>query len=298
MRSLLGALVLLASTACIRMDSFLFAPTPADPDADLLADATDVPADLRTELPRLTAEDGTQVNAYLLNHRIDDGTEVSRHTKGVIYCHGNAQNIAAFAKRVQALWKLGYNVLIFDYRGYGKVAGKPTEPGVYADARVARAHLESRSDLGLDPSRVALYGYSLGSAVCLQMAVEEHTPALIMESAFASVQELVTDNETLDVPLNWYADAQMDNRGKVHNHTGALLVTHGEADTYIQVRYGHEVAAAAAGHANPLVTRWVPGATHSSVPCALHNLQGKQCGDAFDPEYLDAVSQLIDGAIP
>ena len=298
--SRLGCFVLglLATTACIRLDPFLFAPTVADPNADLMAGATEVPADLRSQELWLTAADGTQVNAYVLAHRADDGTNVARHDKGVLYCHGNAQNISAFAWRAQALWKLGYTVLLFDYRGYGKTQGTPTEIGVYEDARAARAHFNQRSDLGLDSSRIALYGYSLGCAVCAELAVELHTPALLLESPFASVQELVNDNETLDVPSNWYADAQMDTRGKIVRHTGALLVTHGEADTYIQVGYGHEVAAAAAGHANPLVTRWVPGGTHSNVPCALHDRSNRLCLGAFDPEYLDSVSSLIDAAIP
>ncbi|HET6344857.1 MAG TPA: alpha/beta hydrolase, partial [Myxococcota bacterium] len=128
------SLALLACTACMRLDSFLYVPTRAEPGADLLARATDVPRTLREEVATdIVAADDTVVNAYILKHTPGDGTPASRHGQAVLYCHGNSKNIDHFALRVQALWRQGYTVLIFDYRGYGKTPGKPTEAGTYED---------------------------------------------------------------------------------------------------------------------------------------------------------------------
>ena len=290
------ALALLICCGCIRLDPFLFSPTVAADDADLMVAATAIPASLQAE-QRITTSDGTVVDAYVLTHNDHDGTLLSRHQTTILYCHGNARNIAQFALRTQALWQLGYNVVVFDYRGFGKTRGTPSESGVYDDARAVRSYITSNLST---PERTALYGYSLGGAVCSQMAVEQATPALIVESTFASVNELIQDGEDLAVPRPWYADAQMNTRGKIPQHQGAFLVVHGADDTYIQPRYGEEISAAAAGHASPNELYLVPGANHDTAPCQVTtevSVTPGACVGGFGTVYLEKVSALIDGAI-
>jgi fermentation-respiration switch protein FrsA (DUF1100 family) len=293
---------LLACTACMRLDSFLYVPTRAQPGDDLLARATDVPKSLQDEVATdIVADDGTVVNAYILKHAPGDGTPASRHGQAVLYCHGNAKNIDHFARRVQALWSQGYTVLIFDYRGYGKTPGTPTEAGTYEDGRAARRYFGQRVDLGVAPERTVLYGYSLGAAICTQLAVETPAPGLILEAPFASVEELITDNADADLPATWFADAAYDNRDKISGHGGGLLVMHGSHDDYLQPRYGEEISLAAEDHAEPNHLWIVEGATHSTVPCAVRHrteADGQCVGGQMAADYLDRVTGFIDTVMP
>ena len=106
----------------------------------------------------------------------------------VIVFNGNAGNRAYRAPLAAALRDYGYQVLLFDYRGYGGNAGAPTEPGLLADARAARAYLLGRADV--DASRLVYFGESLGSAVAIALAAEHHPAALVLRSPFTSLADV------------------------------------------------------------------------------------------------------------
>lgn len=301
-RLMLAAFVAPALASCLTLDGFLFAPTQAAADADLFAD-TEIPPNLRHELRQeIVTDDGVAVSAWLLAHDGNaalDPTPKARHRTGILFCHGNNQNLARFAWRAQALWSMGYTVLAFDYRGYGKTLGEPSELGTYADARAARAWL-SRADGGkIDADRIALVGYSLGAAVCSQLAVEAPTQALVLEAPFASVAQLVQDNGALPLPREGLIEAVYDTRGKIGGFAGDLLVMHGEADTYVMPRYGLQVVDAATGARQ---RRWVPvpGADHETVPCAIKGGRDPvpgRCLGGLDANYTSWVTTAVDGAI-
>src|SRR5262249_49975268 len=111
---------------------------------------------------RLTAEDGVGIHGWLLPAPDAPFT--------VLLAHGNAGNISHRLDRARHLRsRLGAEVFLFDYRGYGQSGGSPDEPGTYADARAAHRYLtEAR---GVEPDRLALFGESLGSAVVLELAL-------------------------------------------------------------------------------------------------------------------------------
>lgn len=88
----------------------------------------------------------------------------------MLFCHGNGGNIGDRVHNAALLSAAGFDMLLFDYRGYGKSTGKADEPGTYADARAAHASLLEQP--GADPGRVFLLGESLGGAVALQLALE------------------------------------------------------------------------------------------------------------------------------
>src|SRR5207248_2460746 len=102
----------------------------------------------------------------------------------LLFCHGNAGNISHRLDKLQIFHKLGLNVLLFDYRGYGQSEGVPSESGTYADAEAAYRYLtETRK---IPPSQIILYGESLGCAVATEMARRHPAAALILESPFTS----------------------------------------------------------------------------------------------------------------
>jgi fermentation-respiration switch protein FrsA (DUF1100 family) len=106
----------------------------------------------------------------------------------VLVFNGNAGNRAHRGPLAAALHRHGLQVLLFDYRGYGGNRGTPTENGLSADSRAARAYLAGRPDV--DASRIVYFGESLGTAVAVDLAVEHPPAALILRSPFTSIADL------------------------------------------------------------------------------------------------------------
>ncbi len=106
----------------------------------------------------------------------------------LLFCHGNAGNISHRLDSIRIFHDLGFSILIFDYRGYGKSAGEPTEKGTYMDADAAWNFLASEK--GIDPARMVIFGRSLGSAVAIDLASRRKAGALIIESGFTSITDL------------------------------------------------------------------------------------------------------------
>lgn len=295
----LTALVALAliSTACLRMDVFVFRPKAADAAADLM-DGSIVPAELRRELKtEIVSADGTVVNAYLLQHAEGDGTEAKRHGIALLYSHGQNNNIASSRDRVDLLWKLGYTVLVYDARGYGKTLGDASEETHYADARAAREWLETKSDFA--PETVGFYGRSLGTLWVTKLAAERSPRVLVLESPVLSIQQILDDSMSVDTPGHWYVDSLMNNERELPGFTGALLIMHGTADDYVQPAYGDRLNAVAEGHAKPNRIWRVPGADHGNVPCKdlVKADTGDGCKLGMSDGYMAEVTTAIDSAM-
>jgi uncharacterized protein len=106
----------------------------------------------------------------------------------LIFCHGNAGNISHRLDSIRIFHDLGLSVLIFDYRGYGRSEGTPTEKGTYLDAEAAWNYLVKEK--GIDPASIIIFGRSLGSAVAAELAMKRKAGALIIESGFTSIPDL------------------------------------------------------------------------------------------------------------
>ncbi len=297
MRHLSWILAAVLLGGCMNLDVFVFESKPAPADADLMAKST-VPKSLREEVyGPIKSADGTVVDAYLLQHEDSDGTPAWRHAVGLLYLHGQSTNIETTVPRLDELWKLGYTVLAVDARGYGKTQGTATASGQLADVEAARRYFEGRTDLGLSPDRVGIYGRSLGTLLAVALAAERSPKALVLESPVLSIQSIIDQSLALDTPAHWYVDATMDAGANISKVTGALLILHGLADHYVPPSNGeklHELATSA----NPNLLELVPGADHDTVPCVSHTHApvDNDCVDGFSKDYEGWVTSLIDTA--
>ena len=109
-------------------------------------------------------------------------------TAHVLFFHGNGGNIAHRIAHARVLADAGLDVLLFDYRGYGRSTGSPNESGTYADARAAREAVVARP--GVDPAALVYLGESLGGAVATELAVAHPPAALVLQSTFTSVRAM------------------------------------------------------------------------------------------------------------
>jgi fermentation-respiration switch protein FrsA (DUF1100 family) len=170
----------------------------------------------------------------------------------VLHLHGNAANVSNHLPLVTWLPAHGWNVLMLDYRGFGKSGGKPSLDGVVDDARAALATLRSRP--GVDASRIVVLGQSLGGATALRLAADDSAkPALagvVVEGAFASYRGIAGDAAG---PLKWVASPLFaslpadtaDPLAAARRLRLPLLVVHGTADRIIPLAHGQTLYAAA-----------------------------------------------------
>jgi uncharacterized protein len=192
-----------------------------------------------------------------------------------LMAHGNAGNITHRVDRIRA-WQQSLNasVFVFDYRGYGRSAGKPNEPGVYQDARAAYRWLTVGK--GTAPDDVVLFGESLGTAVVLQLALEVPLRALILESPFTSAVD-VGQQAFPWLPVRWIMRNRFASIEKIGQYHGPLLIIHGTQDTIIPFTMGQTLFARAN---EPKRFYAVAGADHNEVAVVGGRLY-MQVMDAF-----------------
>ena len=106
----------------------------------------------------------------------------------VLYCHGNGGNMMYFLDTVNFLNRLGLNCFIFDYRGYGISAGRPSEHGTYLDVRAAYRWLTKKK--GIPADRIIIFGWSLGGSVAAYLASKVKARGLVIEGAFTSYRDI------------------------------------------------------------------------------------------------------------
>ena len=152
---ILFLLVLAVAVGWIYLRRFEFA-TIYHPSADIAV--TPAQFQLRFQEVQFIAADGTALTGWWIPANHPRGT--------VVYCHGNAGNIGSNAHVAHEFFKRGFNLLLWDYRGFGHSAGRPSENGFYDDARAAFDAAEAMS--GKLP--ILVYGNSLGGAVAVQLA--------------------------------------------------------------------------------------------------------------------------------
>jgi fermentation-respiration switch protein FrsA (DUF1100 family) len=187
----------------------------------------------------------------------------------ILFLHGNAQNISTHIASVAWLPADGFDVLLFDYRGYGRSEGSPSLPGLHLDFAAALEALFAHPKI--DPDRVVVFGQSLGAALAITALAasprRQQVRALIVEGAFTSYRALARE-KLADFWLTWPVQAPLaltiDDRYRPIDVIGELaplplLIVHGEADQVVPPDHALALYQAA----RPPKTLWlVPGAGH------------------------------------
>ena len=153
----------------------------------------------------------------------------------ILYCHGNAGNIYHRLHKVEFFHGMGVNFFIFDYRGYGKSSGSPSEKGLYKDVQAAYDYITSRSDI--DKNKIVMYGKSLGGPVAADLCLHRKTCALILEGSFASVTLRAQELYPI-LPMKLLITQKYNALDKVKNIHIPKLIAHGREDEVINFRHG------------------------------------------------------------
>jgi fermentation-respiration switch protein FrsA (DUF1100 family) len=184
---------------------------------------------------------------------------VSQEAPVILFCHGNAGNISHRLDYVQLLTRMGLNVFIFDYRGYGRSSGKPSEKGLYIDALCAYDHLVNEEKI--KPENIVLLGRSLGAAAAIEVATGVDVRSLIVESGFLSVRHMARCMGIFSL-ISPFLPASYNNIEKIKTIPVPKLVIHGDNDEIIPFSMGKRLFEAAGG---PKYFYPVEGAGHNDT---------------------------------
>jgi hypothetical protein len=271
---------LAAALLSCTLDAFLFEPITQEGPYDF--SGTTIPADRFTvEGDFVTTADGTRIH---LQHVLPADPTTARGRTSVFFCHGNSDNLFFDWPEVEGFYALGYRVLIFDYRGFGRSEGSPTEAGLYDDAETALAFLLAQP--GVDPTRVAFVGDSLGAAVCTEIAMRhaDQPAALVLAEPFRSIADLVADGATFSLPAGFVTNHSFDNYGKIDKVGAPVLILHGDADSFLMPAYGQALY------------------EHALEPKRLVMVAGADHGELWEPGHIDvmmtAISEFLDAYVP
>jgi fermentation-respiration switch protein FrsA (DUF1100 family) len=189
---------------------------------------------LAFENVELTTEDEVRLHGWFIPSDSARGT--------VLFFHGNAGNISHRLDSIATFNRMGLNVFIFDYRGYGQSQGRATEAGTYRDAEAAWSYLvETR---GIDANNIIVFGRSLGASIAAWLASQYTPAALILESGFSSVPSMAQRMYPF-LPVKWLSRFNYDTRQYVSTIASPLLVVHSKNDELIPYAEGRLVFDAA-----------------------------------------------------
>lgn len=159
----------------------------------------------------------------------------------VLFLHGNAGNIGDRLDKIALFYKMGLNVFVMDYRGYGKSQGHPTESGMYRDAQAAYDYLKNRKDVRAD--KIIFYGESLGNAAAVDLATRVPVAGLIAEGAFSSARDMA--KVILPIVPTFLLNVKMDSIAKIEAVKAPKLFIHSPYDEVVPFKLARKLFDAA-----------------------------------------------------
>lgn len=218
--------------------------SPVPPAAEVLAGGEDV---------TLTTSDGLELGAWYVP------AANGRRDVTVLVANGNGGNRAGRAPLGQALAGAGFDVLLFDYRGYGGNPGSPSAAGLGRDAVAAYAHLVD--ERGITPDQLLYFGESIGAGVVTGLATTHPPAGLLLRSPFVSLAEVGRRHYPF-IPVGLLLRDEFPVADQLAEVAVPTTVVYGTADSIVPPAQSREVAAAAAG---PVEVVEISGADHNDA---------------------------------
>jgi uncharacterized protein len=222
----------------------------------------------------LQSDDGTPLVARLIP---PPAAESPARAGWILYLHGAGGNVGVLG--YNEAWakfrRLGLGVLAVDYRGFGESGGRPSEAGMYRDAAAAYTYLTG--PLGVSATRIVVYGYSLGSAVAIDLATRVPAAGLIVEGALLSVPARGAELYPF-LPVAWLARNRFASVDKVGRVKMPKLFIHARDDNDVPIAHGRKLFELAVA---PKYFQEVAG--------------GHQTAHRVDPGFFTAVARFVGG---
>ncbi|WP_310991815.1 alpha/beta hydrolase [Aequorivita marina] len=198
----------------------------------------------------LNTSDGAKLNA--LHFKVENPKGV------VLYFHGNAGELASWGVVVQKFVNRNYDVLVMDYRTYGKSTGKLSEKALYADAQLFYDFLMN----DYNENDIVVYGRSLGTTFATYVASENHPRQLILEAPFYSLDEVASQRFPF-LPVNWFLKYHFPTYQYLPEVMSPILIFHG-TDDYV-VSYENSQKLSALETKAKINFMSIPGGSHNNL---------------------------------
>lgn len=193
------------------------------------------PRGVQVEDVWLQSSDGTRIHGWWLPR--------PGSTTALLYCHGNAGNLSGRGGMAALLANsLEASVLLFDYPGYGKSDGEPSEAGCYAAGAAAYEWLTKTQQVPAD--NVILFGKSLGGGVAVELAAQRPHRALVLVKSFTSVPDMA-QHVFWFLPARWLVRNRYENLQKIARCSRPIFIAHGDRDRTIPLSQGQRLFEAA-----------------------------------------------------
>lgn len=180
--------------------------------------------------------DGTRLHGWFFEQPRTDRSGAGR---AVLYCHGNGEQVADNGPLMAYLSEqLDAAVLVFDYRGYGKSGGRPSERGVVADGLAAQRWLANRT--GRRADQVVLIGRSIGGGVATACAAELGAEALVLQSTFTRLTDAAAHHFPW-LPVRWLMRNRFDSVRRIAAYPGPVFASHGTRDQVVPFQQGQNL---------------------------------------------------------
>ncbi|MBS1791229.1 MAG: alpha/beta hydrolase [Acidobacteria bacterium] len=223
----------------------------------------------------INVADGERIHGWFLKSKAQPALAT------ILHCHGNGGNITNTVWYGQALAEDGFDVLLFDYRGYGRSDGDVTDEwALDADGEAAYNYL--LNERGVKPSQLVLYGMSLGTTVAIDVASRKPAGALVVESGLSSADEMgAYALPILPGFLRMLAKNRFESAHKIASVHCPVLVAHGTDDQTIPVAQGRKLFASANEPKQQII-----------IEGGSHNLAGPG-GDAYRHHITDFIHDAM-----
>ncbi len=154
----------------------------------------------------------------------------------VLYFHGNSSNINRYAKVVPDFTKHGYDVLMMDYREFGKSTGRLTEAAMYEDAllmyKVARTRFA--------PWQIVIYGKSLGTGIAAHLASVRDCKRLLLETPYYSLSDVASEAAPI-YPYSLLLEFNLPTNEYLPKVTAPVTIFHGTKDETVPYASGRKL---------------------------------------------------------
>jgi fermentation-respiration switch protein FrsA (DUF1100 family) len=162
-----------------------------------------------------------------------DGVDSANPGPAVLMAHGNRELIDYYLNHAEAYRRMGFTVMLGEYRGYGRSAGRPSRKRIASDFRQFYDHLISLP--AVDPKRVVFHGRSLGGGVLSELSRDRHPAAIIVESTFTSIKAMAHGAPNL------LLSDKYDTLSALLGYPGPVLIIHGTKDDVVPVKHALEI---------------------------------------------------------
>ncbi|EPG73927.1 putative lysophospholipase [Leptospira fainei serovar Hurstbridge str. BUT 6] len=180
----------------------------------------------------------------------------------ILYFHGNAGSLRTWGGISEDILPNGWNLLITDYRGYGKSKARLTELGMYEDAERWYSYIQNR--MGIPESRIIIYGRSIGTAVAVDLATKKFPHSTILETPYTTLADLAA----IYYPIlpSWLLSFKLDSRSKILRISSPIYIFHGTEDEIIPFAQGNDLYRTAMEGGKKIKLIRIEGGSHNDLP--------------------------------